>query len=63
MDSAAPSGLNVFRYGNARRRTIQAGATHSPVEASDQMGTHRQGRVADRTLRSSGTDEPCSLRT
>ena len=33
--NTAPSDLNVFRYGNARRRTIQVGANRSPVEASD----------------------------
>ena len=61
MDSTAPSGSNAIRYGNGVERTNRVRANRLP-SLGPPTRAHRQGRVADRTLRSSGTDEPCSLR-
>lgn len=60
-DSAVPSDLNVFRYGNARRRTIQVGQPAPLAWASDWWV--RPGSAASQaTIRSSRTDVPCPLR-
>ena len=61
MDSTAPSGWNAIRYGNGVERTNRVRANRLP-SLGPPTRAHRQGRVADHTLRSSGTDEPRSLR-